>query len=143
MLIDNKMLFMEAKVFTTGESSGTIDLYGEDIAVYPNSNNRKKHGRGTGTALVLHAVVTPGGTGIVDFGGTLSVVLKIGDTVPATVVVQTTVVAATLQDENKGMHVVAIVPYDVEGRYATCEVSIDSLTGMGSAPVCTAWLFAQ
>lgn len=142
MLIDYKMKFFEDEPFTTNVGSGTIDLYGTAIATGGDDQPRKQSGRGTGSPVLVHAVVKRTGSGTTAMTGTLTAILKIEDATPATTVVSTMVFPATLWSENDGMHIVFAIPYDVKGRYATLDLNDASLVG-GDTNVCDAWLFVQ
>ena len=143
MIIDSLMKFFEDEAFTANVGSGTIDLYGTAIAVAPNSELPKVHGRGSGSPVLVHAVVKAVGGTLTAMTGTVTCILKIEDATPATVTVATLVFPATLWTSNEGVHMVFAMPYDVEGRYATLDINDASLVGGGSANVCDAWLSPQ
>ena len=121
---------MEDKVFTTHVATGTLDMGGAD--------------RGTGTALQVHVVIEGGGTGTISPAGTFTVTLKTAATTPGTVAIQVATFNATvLGVGHKGVHAVCYLPYDSVLQFLTIDVNDTSLTGCGSAPIATAWVFAQ
>jgi hypothetical protein len=142
MLIDSLMKFMEDEAFTTNAATGTIDLTG--LITYGTGNDdATRHGRGTGSPLLVHTVIEAVGGTLTAMTGTFSAILKIEDATPATTVVATVVFPATLWTENAGVHAVFAIPYDVQGRYATLTIGDTSLVGGGSGNLVTAWVFAQ
>lgn len=144
MLIDNKMVFFDDIAVADGDTKTiTIDLYGLDIPIYPNSNLDKNHGRGEGTPVLVHVVLDPDVSG--PLGGTDgSVSLLMEDATPATVeVIKIPLLSSSWEPGHVGRHYVFAIPYYAEGRYATLTVDLSAVTGMGSFPKLSAFMFVQ
>ena len=136
MIIDSKALFFENEDPSAAAVSGTIDLYGSNIAEWPNSELRKKPGIGNASNLLVHVVASnTGGTAL---SGTAIMNLYLEDGTDPSILIQSNQINVTEWEENAGFHHVFTVPSDVEGRYIKLE-----LETLATADTATAWLSAQ
>lgn len=140
MLIDNKFVFMSDVAIATAATPVGIDMYGEDIAVYPNSNLRKKSARGIATTMLVHGVIKRGGTGSTAFSGSVVAKIYIDDVDGETTVVRSDTVLCT-DAEHDGVHFTMEIPRHREGRYVGFAIDDTSIVGGGSANVVDAWAF--
>jgi len=131
MLIDSKMVAFEDQAFTSHVSKGNIDLGGAD--------------RGTGTTLLVHAIISPSGTGAVNppTSGSFTVTVKTATSAPGTATVIAGTFLATAVAAGDGLHAVFALPYDTLLQHITIEVDDTSLTGTGSTGTATAFVFVQ
>jgi len=144
MIIDSRMVFFDAANIADGdELTGTIDLYGEDIDIYPNSNLSHENGRGKGSALYIHLTIAPDASSL---GGTNPLGhLFMGNTDPATekvVDVEMPTLGDTVYAGRNGIHYVFAIPVTAEGRYITYTLDLLGLTGLGPDAKATAFIFA-
>lgn len=146
MLIDNRMIFLDAEPIADADVVvGEIDLYGLDIATFPDSNLSRVHGRGKGSAVLVHIVINPDTT--TPLGGPNALAtLKIGSSSPATWTVldyEMVTPFGLSVTGNKGAHYVFAIPYSNEGRYLSITLDLTSTTGLGPNAEVTSFIFAQ
>ena len=139
MIRDYKATLMDGVAIASATTPGTIDLYGEAIAVYPDSNLRKKNARGKGTALFIECVIRRTGTGTTAMTGSVAATVYIDDVNGATTAVRVDTVLCT-DAEHDGVHFTMEVPQHREGRYLGFSLDDTSFLG-GDTNVVDAWVF--
>lgn len=145
MLMDNTKIFYDDEALTLlAITGGSIDMQ-DDQAVPTGGFDEPSWpmGKGTGSQVMVHIVISPDPADGTTPGGSFAATLKIGDTNPATVVVQVGTWHATDFRGNKGLHGVMAIPTYQVGRYATLDIDAAAATGLGTAPTATAFVFAQ
>jgi len=141
MLIDNRMMFLDAEPLAVGLAAGSLDLYGQEIPVYPDSNLDENNARGSGTPVLVHAV-TRADDGEAE--GEWTITLAGGDDGTTFPNVYAVITAPAYAGNNrKGSHMVFAMPYTQENRYVEVSIDASGVSGLGANPVADAWLFVQ
>jgi len=144
MIIDSKMVFMEDQPLSSGSASGIIDLYGQDIPVYPNSDLDEINARGTGTPVEVHVTLKQDPNDGQGPSGEWTITIERGSdgtNFPNTVAVVTA--PDYLFDHAEAAHMFFVLPANHEDRYLRLTVDASGVIELGTVPTTTAWLFAQ